>query len=102
MQHRSQPQPPAIARLFARMLALCAAVMLAIQPAAAQSILRDAETEALLADMSRDLILAATFAAVLFSVLVQRATLGRLIEKLKRDHAPAVEDAAPAREPTVR
>ena len=59
MQHRSQPQPPAIARLFARMLALCAAVMLAIQPAAAQSILRDAETEALLADMSRDLILAA-------------------------------------------
>ncbi|MFN3628177.1 MAG: M48 family metalloprotease, partial [Parvibaculum sp.] len=33
--------------------------MLAIQPAAAQSILRDAETEALLADMSRDLILAA-------------------------------------------
>ncbi len=51
---------------------------------------------------TRDLILAATFAAVLFSVLVQRATLGRLIEKLKRDHAPAVEDAAPAREPTVR
>ena len=50
---------------------------------------------------TRDLILAATFAAVLFSVLVQRATLGRLIEKLKRDHAPAVEDAAPAREPTV-
>lgn len=59
MQHRSQPQPPAIARLLARMLALCAAAMLAIQPAAAQSILRDAETEALLADMSRDLILAA-------------------------------------------
>ncbi len=29
---------------------------------------------------ARDLILAATFAAVLFSVLVQRATLGRLIE----------------------
>ncbi len=45
---------------------------------------------------TRDLILAATFAAVLFSVLVQRATLGRLIEKLKRDHAPAVEDNAPA------
>lgn len=40
----------------------------------------------------RDLILAATFAAVLFSVLVQRATLGKLIEKLKHDHAPAVED----------
>lgn len=44
---------------------------------------------------TRDLILAATFAAVLFSVLVQRATLGRLIEKLKRDHAPAVEEDAP-------
>lgn len=33
--------------------------MLIVQPAAAQSILRDAETEALLADMSRDLIRAA-------------------------------------------
>ncbi|QZD93288.1 sodium:proton antiporter [Qipengyuania xiapuensis] len=41
---------------------------------------------------TRDLILAATFAAVLFSVLVQRATLGRLIEKLKDEHAPAVEE----------
>lgn len=41
---------------------------------------------------TRDLILAATFAAVLFSVLVQRATLGRLIDKLKEEHAPAVED----------
>ena len=40
----------------------------------------------------RDLILAATFAAVLFSVLVQRATLGKLIEKLKEDHVPAVEE----------
>jgi len=45
--------------MAARLLALCAAAMLAIQPAAAQSILRDAETEVLLADMSRDLILAA-------------------------------------------
>ncbi|ESZ87235.1 MAG: peptidase M48 [Blastomonas sp. CACIA14H2] len=59
MQHSSQSQPAAIVRLLARVLALCAAAMLAIQPAAAQSILRDAETEALLADMSRDLILAA-------------------------------------------
>ncbi|WP_324828068.1 cation:proton antiporter [Qipengyuania zhejiangensis] len=42
---------------------------------------------------TRELILAATFAAVLFSVLVQRATLGRLIERLKEQHAPAVEDA---------
>ena len=30
----------------------------------------------------RDLLLAATFAAVLFSVLVQRATLGRVIERI--------------------
>ena len=30
---------------------------------------------------TRDLLLAATFAAVLFSVLVQRATLGRIIER---------------------
>ena len=43
---------------------------------------------------TRELILAATFAAVLFSVLVQRATLGRLIDKLKADHAPAVEEKA--------
>lgn len=43
---------------------------------------------------TRELILAATFAAVLFSVLVQRATLGRLIDKLKADHAPAIEKPA--------
>ncbi|WP_271439062.1 cation:proton antiporter [Pontixanthobacter luteolus] len=41
---------------------------------------------------TRDLLLAATFAAVLFSVLVQRATLGKLIESLKAEHAPAVEE----------
>ena len=47
-------------RLFAaRMAAIWALLVLAIQPVAAQSILRDAETEALLADMSRELILAA-------------------------------------------
>ncbi|MCP5395809.1 MAG: sodium:proton antiporter [Sphingomonadaceae bacterium] len=39
----------------------------------------------------RDLLLAATFAAVLFSVLVQRATLGRLIDKMKDGHVEAVE-----------
>lgn len=44
---------------------------------------------------TRDLILAATFGAVLFSVLVQRATLGRLIEKLKQSRAPAVGSATP-------
>lgn len=59
MQHNTQPQRSGISRLIARLLALCAVAMLAIQPAAAQSILRDAETEALLADMSRDLIVAA-------------------------------------------
>jgi CPA1 family monovalent cation:H+ antiporter len=35
---------------------------------------------------TRDLLLAATFAAVLFSVLVQRATLGRMIERGKVPH----------------
>ncbi len=34
----------------------------------------------------RDLLLAATFGAVLFSVLVQRATLGRVIERTKVPH----------------
>ena len=42
---------------------------------------------------TRDLLLAATFAAVLFSVLVQRATLGRLIAR-NRIAAPE-EPAAP-------
>ncbi len=40
---------------------------------------------------TRDLLLAATFAAVLFSVLVQRATLGRLIDSMKARHSPAIE-----------
>jgi len=39
------------ARILARLLALFAALQLAIQPAAAQSVLRDAETEALLKEM---------------------------------------------------
>ncbi len=44
----------------------------------------------------RDLLLAATFAAVLFSVLVQRATLGRLIERGKFPHGPPLdEDGSP-------
>jgi predicted Zn-dependent protease len=43
-------------RIFAL---LSAALLLWVQPAAAQSILRDAETEALLADMSRQIIIAA-------------------------------------------
>ena len=46
-------------RLLARPLALLAAMVVAIQPAAAQSILRDAETEALLHDISVPLIRAA-------------------------------------------
>ena len=44
----------------------------------------------------RDLLVAATFAAVLFSVLVQRATLGRVIERGKLPHGPkAGKDGAP-------
>lgn len=43
----------------ARIVAFVMAAVLIVQPAAAQSILRDAETEALLEDMSRDLIVAA-------------------------------------------
>ena len=50
---------------------------------------------------TRELLLAATFAAVLFSVLVQRATLGRLIESLKAKHVPAVEEEAVEEVPTV-
>ena len=38
---------------------------------------------------TRDLLLAATFAAVLFSVLVQRATLGRLIERGRMSQTPS-------------
>ncbi|WP_370033997.1 M48 family metalloprotease [Qipengyuania mesophila] len=46
-------------RLIARLLALLAAAMLAAQPVAAQSILRDAETEAFLHEISTPLIEAA-------------------------------------------
>jgi len=46
-------------RLIARMMVVFAAMAMVLQPAMAQSILRDAETEALLADMSRQIILAA-------------------------------------------
>lgn len=46
-------------RILSRLLALIAALALTIQPAAAQSILRDAETEALLHDMASPLIAAA-------------------------------------------
>jgi len=46
-------------RILSRLLALFAAFALTIQPAAAQSILRDAETEALLHDMAAPLIAAA-------------------------------------------
>ena len=47
------------ARLLPRLLAITAAVALSVQQAAAQSILRDAETEALLQDMSAPLVKAA-------------------------------------------
>ena len=49
----------AFSRLFARCLAVLAAATCAIQPALAQSILRDAETEALFRDMSAPIIAAA-------------------------------------------
>ena len=42
---------------------------------------------------TRDLLLAGTFGAVLFSVLIQRATLGRLIDGLKASHSPAMENS---------
>ena len=40
----------------------------------------------------RDLLVAATFAAVLFSVLVQRATLGRVIERGKVPHGARLDE----------
>ena len=46
-------------RLLARILVIPAACLLASQPVAAQSVLRDAETEALLQDMARPLVVAA-------------------------------------------
>ena len=46
-------------RLIARLLAMLAAAMLAVQPVAAQSILRDAETEAFLEEISAPLVEAA-------------------------------------------
>jgi len=48
----------AVSRLFASVLAVLSAMMLAVQPALAQSILRDAETEALLHDMAAPLVAA--------------------------------------------
>jgi len=50
---------PRAPKLLARLAAVAAAAMLSIQGAAAQSILRDAETEALFRDMSAPLIKAA-------------------------------------------
>ena len=37
--------------------------------------------------------MAGTFGAVLFSVLIQRATLGRLIDGLKASPSPAMENS---------
>ncbi|WP_234024778.1 cation:proton antiporter [Tsuneonella amylolytica] len=44
---------------------------------------------------ARSLLLAATFAVVLFSVLVQRATLGKMIERLQARRMPSVEPEVP-------
>ncbi|MDE2435691.1 MAG: M48 family metalloprotease [Sphingomonadales bacterium] len=49
----------ALSRSFARAVAVLAAVAMVAQPAMAQSVLRDAETEALLKDIARPLIQAA-------------------------------------------
>ena len=46
-------------RMIARLLAILSAAMLAVQPVAAQSVLRDAETEAFLDEISAPLIEAA-------------------------------------------
>ena len=51
---------------------------------------------------TRELLLAATFAAVLFSVLVQRATLGRLIDSLKAKNDLAVEGGSGDQDPEFR
>ncbi|WP_201752667.1 M48 family metalloprotease [Sphingomonas changnyeongensis] len=51
--------PAALTRLFRLVLALMLSVAVMARPALAQSIVRDAETEALMLDMSRDLIIAA-------------------------------------------
>jgi predicted Zn-dependent protease len=50
---------PPLARPLAKTLSLIAGMLLAIQPAAAQSVLRDAETEALFHDMASPLVRAA-------------------------------------------
>ena len=50
---------PGAHNLLARLIAILAMVMLAVQPVAAQSVLRDAETEALLRDMAAPLVEAA-------------------------------------------
>lgn len=49
-------------RLLCQIVALLAAMLLAVHPAAAQSVLRDAETEALLRDMAAPLVEAAGLA----------------------------------------
>ncbi|WP_209349009.1 M48 family metalloprotease [Pontixanthobacter sp. CEM42] len=51
--------PSPLSKYLGRLLALVAAITMAAQPVAAQSILRDAETEALLNDMAAPLIEAA-------------------------------------------
>ena len=56
---RAFPSPARLLGLAARFAAAAAAAALALQPAAAQSILRDAETEALFHDMAAPLIAAA-------------------------------------------
>jgi hypothetical protein len=69
--------PAPLRGLFGRCLALVLMVVLAVQPAAAQSILRDTETEAVLREMSAPLIEAAGLKAgnvdvVVIGILIKR------------------------------
>ena len=57
-------------QLCARVLAVLALIMLSVQPAAAQSILRDAETEALLQEMAAPLVTAAGLENTGFKVVL--------------------------------
>jgi predicted Zn-dependent protease len=58
-QMKDRRGAPSLARHVAQLLALLACLSLMASPVSAQSILRDAETEALLADISKPLITAA-------------------------------------------
>ncbi len=69
-----------IARLTARLLAVIACLSLIVTPVSAQSILRDAETEALLADISKPLIEAAGLSpANVHVILIQDSSINAFV-----------------------